>query len=197
MTGFVRQSLPALVRSALPDAVYEGELPDVRVTGVTYDSRQLQAGFVFVAFQGYSVDGHRYIPQAVERGAIAVVGTEDLHNLEVPYIRVADLRAALAALAAAFYDHPANQMTMIGITGHRWENHHGEPDLPHPAGGGAARGDDLYGQRGDWQRGDGHGLPRDHAGSTRSAALPHADAGRRVDPCGARNRPRTAWSSTG
>ena len=80
MTGFVRQSLPALVRSALPDAVYEGELPDVRVTGVTYDSRQLQAGFVFVAFQGYSVDGHRYIPQAIERGAIAVVGTEDLQQ---------------------------------------------------------------------------------------------------------------------
>ena len=80
-------------------------------------SRQLQAGFVFVAFQGYSVDGHRYIPQAVERGAIAVVGTEDLHNLEVPYIQVADSRAALAALSAAFYDHPANQMTVIGITG--------------------------------------------------------------------------------
>lgn len=117
MTGFVRQSLPALIRSALPDAVYEGELPDVRVTGVTYDSRQLQSGFVFVAFQGYSVDGHRYIPQALERGAIAVVGTESLRNLEVPYIRVADSRAALAALAAAFYDHPANQMTVIGITG--------------------------------------------------------------------------------
>jgi len=117
MTGFVRQSLPRLVRSALPDAAYPGELPDVLVTGVTYDSRQLQSGFIFVAYQGYSVDGHRYIPQAIERGAIAVVGTEDLHDVAVPYIRVQDSRAALAALAAAFYDYPAHQMTVIGITG--------------------------------------------------------------------------------
>jgi UDP-N-acetylmuramoyl-L-alanyl-D-glutamate--2,6-diaminopimelate ligase len=117
MTGFVRQTLPGIIRAALPGAGWEGELPETRVTGVTYDSRQFQAGFIFVAVQGQSVDGHRFISQVVERGAAAVVGTEDLHGLAVPYIRVQDARIALAALSAVFYDHPANQMTMIGVTG--------------------------------------------------------------------------------
>jgi UDP-N-acetylmuramoyl-L-alanyl-D-glutamate--2,6-diaminopimelate ligase len=117
MTGFVRQTLSGLVRIALPGAVYEGPMPETRVTGVTYDSRQLQAGFIFVAVQGQSVDGHHYIPQVIERGASAVVGTQPLSGLAVPYIRVEDTRMALSALSAAFYDYPANQMTMIGITG--------------------------------------------------------------------------------
>ena len=119
MVGFVQKNLYKLIR-ALPasvGAVWEDGLPKIAVTGITYDSRAVEAGYIFVCHKGHKVDAHRYIPQAIERGAIAVVGSEDLHGLSVPYVRVSDSREALAYLAAAFYDHPAHRMTVIGVTG--------------------------------------------------------------------------------
>ena len=94
-------------------------LPDrpLAVTGITLDSRQVQPGDVFVALSGEATDGHRYIPAAIRAGACAVVGTQPLTGLEVPYIRVGDSREALAKLAAAFYGYPARQLVMIGVTG--------------------------------------------------------------------------------
>jgi UDP-N-acetylmuramoyl-L-alanyl-D-glutamate--2,6-diaminopimelate ligase len=90
---------------------------DVEVTGVVMDSRQVQPGNIFVALTGGLSDGHRYIPAAIRAGVCAVVGTELLEGLEVPYIRVRDSRQALARLAAAFYGFPARQLVMIGVTG--------------------------------------------------------------------------------
>lgn len=117
MPGFYPQTLVELVRG-LPIALeYEGELPAVMVNGVTYNSREVQTGFIFVAVHGMHVDGHEYIPHAIERGAAAVVGTQDIHGLSVPYLRVADSREALAYLAASFYNFPGRQMTVIGVTG--------------------------------------------------------------------------------
>jgi UDP-N-acetylmuramoyl-L-alanyl-D-glutamate--2,6-diaminopimelate ligase len=60
---------------------------------------------------------HTYIPEAVRRGAAAVVGTRPVAGLDVPYVRVADGRRSLAALSAAFYDFPARRLVMIGVTG--------------------------------------------------------------------------------
>ncbi len=80
-------------------------------------SRAVQPGSLFVALPGSSSDGHRYIPAAIERGAAAVVGTQPLEGLSVPYIRVPDGRLALAHLSAAFYGFPARSLTMIGVTG--------------------------------------------------------------------------------
>jgi UDP-N-acetylmuramoyl-L-alanyl-D-glutamate--2,6-diaminopimelate ligase len=77
----------------------------------------VEAGSIFVCHKGHKVDGHLYIPQAIERGAIAVVGSEEIHGLSAPYIRVANSREALAYLSAAFYDFPAHRMTVIGVTG--------------------------------------------------------------------------------
>ena len=117
MPGFFRQTLPELI-NLLPITIeWEGTLPSVQVTGVTYNSRDVQAGYLFVAVQGMHVDGHEYIPNAIERGAVAVVGTKEIHGLEVPYLRVAEARVALAHLAAAFYSYPARQMTVLGVTG--------------------------------------------------------------------------------
>jgi len=90
---------------------------DPLLKGVVMDSRQVQPGDLFVAVTGGSADGHRYIPAAIQNGAVAVIGEQDLPTLPVPYLRVSDSRKALAHAAAAFYGYPARQMTVIGVTG--------------------------------------------------------------------------------
>jgi len=95
---------------------------DVEVTGIAYDSRQVKPGEVFVAIRGLNVDGHNFIPQAVEKGAAAVVGERPVKAVRqpasgVPYIQVRDSRLALAMLSAAFYGHPGRRLRVIGVTG--------------------------------------------------------------------------------
>ncbi|HDN79764.1 MAG TPA: UDP-N-acetylmuramoyl-L-alanyl-D-glutamate--2,6-diaminopimelate ligase, partial [Chloroflexi bacterium] len=90
---------------------------DIEVSGIAYDSRQVKPGDVFVAIRGLNADGHEFIPEAVEKGAIAVVGEEAGITLPVPYIQVRDSRYALAMLSAAFYGHPGRKLRVIGVTG--------------------------------------------------------------------------------
>ncbi len=97
--------------------VFISPLPETEILGIKDDSRKVSRGDIFVAVKGSSVDGHRYIPNAIELGAAAVVGTEEIEGLSVPYIRVADARESLAWLAAAYYDHPARSLCVIGVTG--------------------------------------------------------------------------------
>ena len=112
---------PAHVRlSGLVQNLPGGSQPafsDVEVSGINLDSRQVQPGSVFVALSGEAADGHRYIQDAIRRGAVAVVGSQSLSGLSVPYFQVSDTRQALAILSAAFYDFPARKLTMIGVTG--------------------------------------------------------------------------------
>ncbi len=89
---------------------------DMEIGDICYDSRAVQPGDVFVAIVGFETDGHRYIGSAVERGAAAVV-CQSRPEAEVPYIRVADSRLALALMSRAYFHDPAAQMTMIGVTG--------------------------------------------------------------------------------
>jgi UDP-N-acetylmuramoyl-L-alanyl-D-glutamate--2,6-diaminopimelate ligase len=95
---------------------------EIEVTGVTCDSRQVAKGALFVAISGVDVDGHSFIPQAVRRGASAIVGEREPTEVfpsraPVPYIPVVDSRAALAHLSAAWNGFPARKMRMIGVTG--------------------------------------------------------------------------------
>ena len=53
-------------------------IPDVEITGIAIDSRAVKPGYLFVAMQGGSVDGHNYIPKAIENGAVAIIGDRDL-----------------------------------------------------------------------------------------------------------------------
>jgi UDP-N-acetylmuramoyl-L-alanyl-D-glutamate--2,6-diaminopimelate ligase len=92
-------------------------LPHVPVHAIVFDSRQVQPGDVFVALKGVSVDGHRFIQDAAEKGAIAAVGMQTLEKVSIPYICVEDTRPALAHLCAAFYGNPARKLTVIGVTG--------------------------------------------------------------------------------
>ena len=94
-----------------------GAVPPVRINGIALDSRQVQPGHLFVALSGGTTDGHRFIPDAIRRGAVAVVGTQAQADLPVPYVRVPEGRRALAYLSAAFYDFPGRKLTVIGVTG--------------------------------------------------------------------------------
>jgi len=108
------KSFSQLVR-LLPGVIeFQGE--DVPVSGIALDSRKVRPGDVFVACKGLSLDGHAYISQAIQAGAVAVVGSAEL-DLPFPYVRVTDDRSALAHLSAAFYDFPARYLTVIGVTG--------------------------------------------------------------------------------
>ncbi|MBQ3246801.1 MAG: UDP-N-acetylmuramoyl-L-alanyl-D-glutamate--2,6-diaminopimelate ligase [Alistipes sp.] len=89
------------------------------IVALNYDSRRVAAGDCFFAVVGVQSDGHNYIPQAVERGACAVV-CERLPESPaegVCYVRVADTNAAMADMAAAFYDHPSRELQLVGVTG--------------------------------------------------------------------------------
>ena len=90
--------------------------PETEINSVAYDSRKVEKGGLFVAISGFTSDGNRFIPMAVEKGA-AVVVTARKPKLDVPYVLVDNDRLALALLGTNFYGHPAESMTMIGITG--------------------------------------------------------------------------------
>lgn len=98
-----------------------GNKPNIVYNAVTFDSREVRPGAIYVALQGTSVDGHDFIPNAIENGATAIIGTSglarDTFDLPVPYIRVSDSRCAMAWAAAALYNFPARDLVTIGVTG--------------------------------------------------------------------------------
>ncbi len=89
---------------------------NMEIGEVAYDSRKVTAGGLFVAIVGFASDGNRYISQAFGKGA-AVVVTARRPKEQVPYVLVENDRLALALIGANYYGHPAESMTMIGITG--------------------------------------------------------------------------------
>ncbi len=105
------------ILAEFPFEIEPGGGEDIPIRKVTADSRQVEAGTLFVACRGGSADGHDFIPDAVRRGAAAVVGERALAGLSVPYFRVENARRSLAHLSAAFYGFPARRLTMIGVTG--------------------------------------------------------------------------------
>jgi UDP-N-acetylmuramoyl-L-alanyl-D-glutamate--2,6-diaminopimelate ligase len=88
------------------------------VTGISYDSRTVQPGNVFVALKGLQADGSRFAQHALDRGAVTVISeAEPPAETGLPWTVVTDARLALALLAAAFYRHPSAGMQVVGITG--------------------------------------------------------------------------------
>ena len=88
----------------------------LEVTAVISDSRKVQPGSLFVAVSGFANDGNRFIPMAMEKGAVVVV-TAKKPEMDVPYVLVASDRLALALLGTNFYGRPAESMVMVGVTG--------------------------------------------------------------------------------
>ncbi len=89
----------------------------VDISGISFHSGKVQPGHLFVAIKGYQVDGHQYIQDAIQKGAAAVIGEQEMEGISVPYYRTGNARKALGKLARTFYGNPADKHIMIGITG--------------------------------------------------------------------------------
>src|SRR3954454_3102277 len=89
---------------------------DVEVTGLALDNRRVESGTLFFCVPGFTRDGHDFGPDAVARGAAALVVQRPL-GLGVPEVQVEDVRAAMARAAAAFYGDPTATLRVLGVTG--------------------------------------------------------------------------------
>jgi UDP-N-acetylmuramoyl-L-alanyl-D-glutamate--2,6-diaminopimelate ligase len=91
--------------------------PAMEVKGLAYHSRVVEEGFLFAAIRGSQEDGTRFVPEALSRGARALLVDEPLEIPQVVQVVVPDVREALARLSSAFYGDPSSILTLLGITG--------------------------------------------------------------------------------
>lgn len=109
----------------LSDILYKARIleltgpTNLRITGVTADSRQVQPGYLFVAVKGTQTDGHRYISAAMEKGASAIVAEDfgEIQSDSCTLVQVSDSAEALGHIASNFYDQPSTKLKVIAVTG--------------------------------------------------------------------------------
>ena len=92
---------------------------EIDITGVNIDSRKIEKSHLFVAIKGTQTDGHRFIPKALELGAVAVL-CEDLPEEQLPgvtYVQVASTEATVGPVATMFYGEPSRHLKLVGVTG--------------------------------------------------------------------------------
>ncbi|MHB1391414.1 MAG: UDP-N-acetylmuramoyl-L-alanyl-D-glutamate--2,6-diaminopimelate ligase [Thermoleophilia bacterium] len=104
------------VLSQVPVVRQDGS-QDSEITGLTYDSRRVQPGFLFIAIPGFKTDGHDFVPQAIENGAAAILTERWIEKAGVPQMQTDLARRSMAQAAANFYGHPSAGMTLVGVTG--------------------------------------------------------------------------------
>jgi UDP-N-acetylmuramoyl-L-alanyl-D-glutamate--2,6-diaminopimelate ligase/murE/murF fusion protein len=112
-----------------PDAPQDAKLPDLDIDSIHYRAQEVQPAGLFVAIEGQTADGHNFVHQALQNGAVAIVTQKEPPQ---PYlkeclaqvvkdqpimIRVPDTRQAMADLSARFFGDPSGDMTLIGVTG--------------------------------------------------------------------------------
>lgn len=92
---------------------------ETEVVDIAYDSRKIKPGMLFAAIDGTVVDGHKFIPDVIEKGASVLVVEKDVEikDRDITVVKVKNGRAALSRMSAAFFDYPAEKMVSIGITG--------------------------------------------------------------------------------
>jgi UDP-N-acetylmuramoyl-L-alanyl-D-glutamate--2,6-diaminopimelate ligase len=98
----------------MPGATGAGS--DVEISDLAYDNRRVSPGSLFFCVPGFTRDGHDFAPDAIARGAVALVVERPLH-LEVPEVLVSSVRAAMAPAAAAFFGDPTVGLQTVGVTG--------------------------------------------------------------------------------
>ena len=109
------KKLTDLVR-LLPDCTIVGE--DTIITDITYDSRKVEPGSLFVCLVGVHSDGHNFVEQAQKLGAVAVLVEKDVPQFSgVTVVKVGNVRQAMQIITPYFYDYPARKLRMIGVTG--------------------------------------------------------------------------------
>ena len=92
---------------------------DTPINNLSFDSRRIEKGNLYIAIKGTQADGHDFIAQAMERGAVAVVCERFPATIspEIVYVKVADTSATLGEMASAYFDFPSKALRIVGITG--------------------------------------------------------------------------------
>lgn len=101
------------------DCVYEDKFDNLEINKIVHNSSEVENKALFIAIKGHTVDGHNYIPDAINRGAIAIL-CEDLPeiiNENISYIKVDKVDEVLPIVSDNFYQHPSGKLNVIGITG--------------------------------------------------------------------------------
>ena len=93
------------------------EIFDMDIAGIAYDSRQVKDNYLFVAIRGEKFDGHAFIRDAKNKGAIMIAAEKEFGDAENGYILVKDSRKALACIANNFYESPSEELILTGVTG--------------------------------------------------------------------------------
>lgn len=106
------------LRKVLEGLEYEAAGPSLsEIRGISYDSRTIRPGDLFVAISGMQLDGHDFVDEAVKKGASAVLVERHVPNLNLPQVITANTRYALGLISANFYDHPYRKLRVLGVTG--------------------------------------------------------------------------------
>ena len=91
---------------------------DIDIKGINIDSRRIESGHLFVAMRGTQVDGHRFIPKAIEQGAVAILCEEVTEQQDgVTYVKVSDCEDCVGKVATTFYGNPTATLKLVGVTG--------------------------------------------------------------------------------
>ena len=95
-----------------------GNPDDREISAISYDSRKVKPGTLFVAISGMQTDGHQFISQAIENGAVAILSNGRRPEIKtIPILQVKDPRLAMSHISAQFYGNPSMTMNVIGVTG--------------------------------------------------------------------------------
>ncbi len=120
IAGFMPTTLRVLLQDLPQKYTLTGDAETVITAPVVEADAELATGGVFVARIGLSVDGHSFIPRALEKGAAAIIGERpraELPAFAVPYVQVEDAQQATGYLAAAYHDYPSRKLIVVGVTG--------------------------------------------------------------------------------
>ena len=93
-----------------------GETTNVKITSIEIDSREVEAGSLFVCLEGSNFDGHDFVKDAENNGAVAILAEKEVET-SLPVIIVPSSVKALALFSHYFYDEPSHRLNIIGVTG--------------------------------------------------------------------------------
>lgn len=102
--------------TTIPFYQTESKINDIDITNIEIDSRKVRQGDLFICITGFTVDGHDFVNQAIENGAVAILAEREIET-SVPVIVVNDTTRALSMLSVHFYGDPTSSLSLIGVTG--------------------------------------------------------------------------------